>query len=63
MVAKTTDQGTAASETALCAVDDTPTNRGVFALAADTDVTGPWVDASDNPELECQVCGARNIGG
>lgn len=57
MVAKTTGDGTAASEAALCAVHDTPTNRGTFGAAADTDVTGPWVDATDNDELVCQLCG------
>lgn len=60
MTVKTTDQGTAAAETALCAEHDTPTNRGTFGAAADTDVTGPWIEGCDNPELECQVCGARS---
>jgi hypothetical protein len=57
MIARLTDQGTAAAETALCPEHDTPTNRGTFGIAADTDVTGPWTDCTGNDELSCQVCG------
>lgn len=60
--AKLTDEGTAAAETALCPDDYTPTNRGTFAAAADTDVTGPWRDCTGNDALRCQVCGKDDEG-
>jgi hypothetical protein len=55
MYAKTTDQGTAASETALCDKHYTWQNRETLEDAADADITGPWVDATGNDALECQL--------
>ena len=58
MIARTTDQGTAASETALCPIHDDSTTRGVVGINADTDVTGPWVNVDGNDELRCVICGS-----
>jgi hypothetical protein len=60
MIAKTTADGTAAAEAALCDVHDTVENRERLAREADTDVTGPWVRTTSNDELECQICGAKD---
>ena len=54
--ARTTDQGTAASETALCDAHYTWQNREAVSDAAGPDVTGPWVDATENDALECVEC-------
>lgn len=59
MYAKTTDQGTAAAETALCGSHYTPARRAEAEDYADGDVVGPWKDCSGNPELECRVCGTK----
>jgi hypothetical protein len=51
---KTTDQGTAARETALCEWHDTPDNRSKVESWAGDDVVGPWVTgAGENEELVC----------
>lgn len=54
MTARVTKQGTAISESALCAPCVTPENEAQF--TAD-DATGERVDASGNEALSCQSCG------
>ena len=55
--AKTTDQGTAAAETGLCLAHDSPARRERTEQHLESDVTGPWVETTDNPEVHCQICG------
>lgn len=50
--ARTTSQGTAAAETAVC-----ETHRDLSQIAPDAD--GPLVDATGNEALSCQVCGVQ----
>jgi hypothetical protein len=57
MIAKTTDQGTAASETALCGNCDSPEARARTEAEAEPDVTGPWLDCTSNDALSCTSCG------
>jgi hypothetical protein len=54
----TTEDGTAAAETALCRDCDSPAHRARLEIEADSDVLpGRWLDCSENPFLTCQVCG------
>ena len=55
--AKTADQGTAAAETGLCLAHDSPERRTRVEQHLESDVTGPWVETTDNLEVHCQVCG------
>lgn len=59
--AKTTDQGTAAAETGICFIHDSSDRRAGIERRADFDVTGPWVETTDNPEIACIVCGRSGL--
>jgi hypothetical protein len=56
--AKVTNQGTAASETAMC--EFCIRNAGLrqtLGQLTNPELEPEWVDCSGNPELRCQVCG------
>jgi hypothetical protein len=59
MYAMTTTQGTAAAETALCPLHDSPTQRENAERRAAEDVSR-WEDCTGNDVLKCIVCGARD---
>lgn len=61
MMALTTTQGTAATETALCAQcfhDDTARERVSASAYSDVEATADFTDCSQNGALECVQCGA-----
>jgi hypothetical protein len=65
MYAQTTDQGTAAAETALCgaclanAEAKAMTHAAAHLMGGD-DIVGPYVKATGNDALTCQWCGLTN---
>ena len=58
--AMVTDQGTAASETALCGEHFTPENKDACVIGADDDVIiHSWKDCTGNDALRCNICGRK----
>ena len=63
MFALLTDQGTAASETALCGIhvnDSTATTAALVEAREDVPLPQDFNDCSGNDALRCIVCGASS---
>lgn len=64
MKAMLTDQGTAASETGLCARHDSAQEREFAedSCTSDDVVLGSWTDVTGNRQVDCRVCGIAGDG-